>query len=297
MLSSGTLCPVATGLLPALPACRAGEKEYYLASAFGEIYAPPSASLSLRGMSVAGTFLRGALEKVGGQHLAVEAGAPLSGALYGLMHGLAGRNCPFMRPRTCNHPPNPALPLLLLQRQVGVEPEVRRIGKYKSAGDQLLREDMSEAQREQLVSVVAYVLGWWLCEAGLVGSWAGAHVAAQQGWMRALVGRLLPASLHLSHPPCPTLPLPSLNQTALLDDMYETWVTDVAASLGKTREEVRPGPLHHCHSCVEPCPAAADGVPGQAACRPPIQPLAPAPSHICRCAASPPPPFNLPPPL
>lgn len=101
---------------------RAGEKEYYLASAFSEIYAPPSASLSLRGMSVAGTFLRGALEKV------------------------------------------------------GVEPEVRRIGKYKSAGDQLLREDMSEAQREQL--------------------------------------------------------------NALLDDMYETWVHDVSASLGKSREEV-----------------------------------------------------------
>ena len=44
--------------------CSAGETEYYLARAFSEIYAPPSASLSLRGMSVAGTFLRGALEKV-----------------------------------------------------------------------------------------------------------------------------------------------------------------------------------------------------------------------------------------
>lgn len=27
--------------------------------------------------------------------------------------------------------------------QVGVEPEVKRIGAYKSAGDQLLRKDMS----------------------------------------------------------------------------------------------------------------------------------------------------------
>ena len=44
--------------------CRAGEKEYYLASAFEEVYAPPSASLSLRGISVSGTFLRTALEKV-----------------------------------------------------------------------------------------------------------------------------------------------------------------------------------------------------------------------------------------
>lgn len=140
---------------------RAGEKEYYLASvsaegpntlqlkrqqlsprllihslvfympapsfpaplqACGEIYAPPSASVSIRGMSVAGTFLRGALEKV------------------------------------------------------GIEPEVRRIGKYKSAGDQLLREDMSEPQREQL--------------------------------------------------------------TALLDDIYDGFVADVAASLGKSQEEV-----------------------------------------------------------
>lgn len=34
--------------------------------------------------------------------------------------------------------------------KVGVEPQVQRIGAYKSAGDQLLRRDMSEAQREQL---------------------------------------------------------------------------------------------------------------------------------------------------
>lgn len=34
--------------------------------------------------------------------------------------------------------------------KVGVEPQVQRYGKYKSAGDQLLRTDMSEAQREQL---------------------------------------------------------------------------------------------------------------------------------------------------
>lgn len=43
---------------------RAGEKEYYLASAFEEIYAPPTASLGLRGFSVGGSFLRGVLDKV-----------------------------------------------------------------------------------------------------------------------------------------------------------------------------------------------------------------------------------------
>ena len=57
--------------------------QYFLASAFNEIYVPPSASLSLRGFSVSGSFLRGTLDKV------------------------------------------------------GVEPEIRRIGAYKSAGDQL----------------------------------------------------------------------------------------------------------------------------------------------------------------
>eukprot|EP00887_Chlorella_sp_A99_P004631 scaffold4.g4631.t1 len=89
---------------------RAGEKEYYLASACEELYAPPSAYLSLRGLSV------------------------------------------------------------------GVEPQVKRIGKFKSAGDQLLRRDMSDAQREQL--------------------------------------------------------------EALLDDIYATFVADVAKSRGKTPEEV-----------------------------------------------------------
>lgn len=79
---------------------RAGEKEMYLASVFEEIYAPPSASISLRGISVKGTFLRGTLDKI------------------------------------------------------GVEPEIRRIGNYKSAGDQLLRSDMSEYQREQLTALL-----------------------------------------------------------------------------------------------------------------------------------------------
>ncbi|GAB4824168.1 hypothetical protein N2152v2_011214 [Parachlorella kessleri] len=101
---------------------RAGEKEYYLASAFKEVYMPPSGSLSLRGFTVGGTFLRGVFDKV------------------------------------------------------GVQPEVKRFGKYKSAGDQLLRTDMSEAQREQL--------------------------------------------------------------TALLDDIYDDFLTTIARSRGKTREEV-----------------------------------------------------------
>eukprot|EP00210_Caulerpa_lentillifera_P006203 g5927.t1 len=77
-----------------------GEKEYFLASSFSEIYVPPSGSVYLRGLTVSGTFFRGALDKA------------------------------------------------------GIEPQVKRIGDYKSAGDQLLREEMSEYQKEQLEALL-----------------------------------------------------------------------------------------------------------------------------------------------
>ncbi|KAG2448920.1 hypothetical protein HYH02_006268 [Chlamydomonas schloesseri] len=83
---------------------QAGEKEYYLATACSERYAPPSAYLSLRGFVTGGTFLRGVLDKV------------------------------------------------------GVEPQVKRIGAYKSAGDQLLRRTMASEQREQLGAIQADVV-------------------------------------------------------------------------------------------------------------------------------------------
>ena len=38
--------------------------------------------------------------------------------------------------------------------KLGIEPEVRRIGTFKSAGDQLLRKDMSDSQREQLTAIL-----------------------------------------------------------------------------------------------------------------------------------------------
>lgn len=44
---------------------RGGEKEYFLATACEEIYIPPVAQLSLRGLSVQGQFLRGVLDKAG----------------------------------------------------------------------------------------------------------------------------------------------------------------------------------------------------------------------------------------
>ena len=38
--------------------------------------------------------------------------------------------------------------------KVGVEPQVQRIGKYKSLGDQLQRKDMSEPNREMLTALL-----------------------------------------------------------------------------------------------------------------------------------------------
>ena len=64
-----------------------------------------------------------------------------------------------------------------------MDPNIKRIGKYKSAGDQLLRRDMSEPQREQL--------------------------------------------------------------TAILDDLYEGFTQQTAASRGKTAQEVCPHAQEH----------------------------------------------------
>ncbi|XP_038688077.1 serine protease SPPA, chloroplastic [Tripterygium wilfordii] len=89
-----------------VPAC--GEKEYYLACACEELYAPPSAYFSLYGLTVQSSFLGGVFEKV------------------------------------------------------GIEPQVQRIGKYKSAGDQLTRKTMSEENCEMLTALLDNIYGNWL---------------------------------------------------------------------------------------------------------------------------------------
>lgn len=89
-----------------LPAC--GEKEYYLACACDELYAPPSAYFQLYGLTVQASFLGGIFEKV------------------------------------------------------GIEPQVERIGKYKSAGDQLARKSISPENREMLTTLLDNIYGNWL---------------------------------------------------------------------------------------------------------------------------------------
>ncbi|KAH7279210.1 hypothetical protein KP509_37G010400 [Ceratopteris richardii] len=46
--------------------------------------------------------------------------------------------------------------------KVGVEPEVQRIGKYKSAGDLISRKDMSEENREMLTALLDDIYSNWL---------------------------------------------------------------------------------------------------------------------------------------
>jgi ClpP class serine protease len=77
--------------------------------------------------------------------------------------------------------------------KVGVEPQVQRIGAYKSAGDQLLRRDMSEAQREQLGELLDDIYDHFLDtvaeargktrEVGGSG-YQTAHIAVQAGSQR-----------------------------------------------------------------------------------------------------------------
>lgn len=45
--------------------------------------------------------------------------------------------------------------------KIGISPQVERIGKYKSAGDQLARQDMSDAQREVLQAILSDVDSVW----------------------------------------------------------------------------------------------------------------------------------------
>jgi protease IV len=43
-----------------------------------------------------------------------------------------------------------------------VEPEIQRIGKYKSAGDQLARKSMSNEVKEMLATLLDNIYGNWL---------------------------------------------------------------------------------------------------------------------------------------
>ncbi|XP_031105694.1 serine protease SPPA, chloroplastic [Ipomoea triloba] len=51
--------------------------------------------------------------------------------------------------------------------KIGIEPLVQRIGKYKSAGDQLSRKNISEENREMLTALLDNIYGNWLDKVSL----------------------------------------------------------------------------------------------------------------------------------
>lgn len=46
--------------------------------------------------------------------------------------------------------------------KIGVEAQVERVGKYKSAGDQLTRKSMSDENREMLTCLLDNIYNNWL---------------------------------------------------------------------------------------------------------------------------------------
>ena len=85
-----------------------GVKEYYIACVCEEIYAPPSAYVSLFGFTLQATFYKGIYDNL------------------------------------------------------GIEPQVERIGKYKRAGDTLIRKTMSKEHREMLTALLDNIYSNWL---------------------------------------------------------------------------------------------------------------------------------------
>ncbi|CAA2994836.1 serine protease SPPA, chloroplastic [Olea europaea subsp. europaea] len=51
--------------------------------------------------------------------------------------------------------------------KVGIEPQIQRIGKYKSAGDRLARTDISDENRETLTALLDNIYGNWLDKVSL----------------------------------------------------------------------------------------------------------------------------------
>ena len=51
--------------------------------------------------------------------------------------------------------------------KVGVEPQVERIGKYKSFGDLISRKDISEENREVLTTLLDNIYGNWVDKVSL----------------------------------------------------------------------------------------------------------------------------------
>lgn len=93
--------------------------------------------------------------------------------------------------------------------------QIKRIGKYKSAGDQLLRSDMSEAQQEQLDALLD----------GLYGSFLSGVAAVRSPAASIVCGSVDRA--HVQHAPCCCHPPPSPPKPSTLPLPLDKWCMSV----------------------------------------------------------------------
>ena len=212
------------------------------------MYIPPSANIRLAGFSVSGErgaeqlWHRWRIHRVASQPtLAATAGGPLCAGCSSPLAHLVGVLDGAIPGRLTRPSPLCVCAGTFLRGvldKVGVEPQVQRIGEFKSAGDQLLRRTMSTPQRQQLSELCA--CRWQeqhACSAD-AGTWGGftsrspallpgAHAAARQS------ARTPPL------PPSPPLLTPG-HAGEIVEDVYDNFLTSVAAARGKTKEVGHP---------------------------------------------------------
>lgn len=169
-----------------------GEKEYYLGCACEELYAPPSAYFSLYGLTAQAQFLGG---KYWYLNFQLKFSISQQNAIYCYWYFLWFANkkivllglysakfqvtyaTAIQKPRVrfiiaclylylsiskSTNTPNQSVVRKGVLEKVGVQPQVQRIGKYKSAGDQLTRKNISEENREVLTTLLDNIYGNWV---------------------------------------------------------------------------------------------------------------------------------------
>ncbi|CAK7323177.1 unnamed protein product [Dovyalis caffra] len=155
-----------------VPACR--EKEYFLASACDDLYLPPSAYFSLYGLTVQAAFLAELFHMLGMNCTITSLAIVHTTESHYWKVAIENERCSRKNRSRIGIEFCHIVPLLSMAidkestandgvfENVGIQPEVQRIGKYKSAGDQLTRKSMSEENCEMLTAILDNIYGNWL---------------------------------------------------------------------------------------------------------------------------------------
>ncbi|KAG6481123.1 hypothetical protein ZIOFF_057716 [Zingiber officinale] len=120
-----------------VPVCR--EKEYYIACACGELYVPPSAYVGLYGLALQTTFVGGRDRLLKGKAFST------TEVCLSFIQGSYG-----------------SFQCKSVLEKAGIDPEVHRIGPYKSVGEQLTHKSMSKEVREMFSSLLDRIYENWL---------------------------------------------------------------------------------------------------------------------------------------